>query len=165
MLALDYRVGTREQRRGYVEAERLGGREIDHQLVLGWRLHRQVGRLLALEDAVDVAGRAAVLVDEIRSVGRKPTGLDEVAERIDRRQPVAFCNRRDLAGFLAPSALAVTIRPPLPARPVLGADRFHQSGNAQNAHHPFLLRKRNSSVMESISKPAARSQRPDRWAG
>ena len=32
------------------------------QLVLGRRLHRQVGRLLALEDAVDVAGRAPVLV-------------------------------------------------------------------------------------------------------
>ena len=33
---------------GTVEAERLGGLEVDHQLVLGWRLHRQVGRLLAL---------------------------------------------------------------------------------------------------------------------
>ena len=42
---------------GTVEAERLGGLEVDHQLVLGRRLHRQVGRLLALEDAVDVAGR------------------------------------------------------------------------------------------------------------
>ena len=29
------------------------------QLELGRRLHRQVGRLLALEDAVDVAGRRA----------------------------------------------------------------------------------------------------------
>jgi hypothetical protein len=44
---------------GTVEAERLGGLEVDHQLVLGRRLHRQVGRLLALEDAIDVAGRAA----------------------------------------------------------------------------------------------------------
>ena len=40
---------------GTVEAERLGGLEIDDQLVLGRRLHRQVGGLLALEDAIDIA--------------------------------------------------------------------------------------------------------------
>ena len=39
---------------GTVEAERLGGPEVDHQFVLGRRLHRQIGRLLALEDAVDI---------------------------------------------------------------------------------------------------------------
>ena len=48
---------------GIVKAERLGGLEVDHQLVLGRRLHRQVGRLLALEDAIDVAGGASELVD------------------------------------------------------------------------------------------------------
>jgi len=51
-----------------VEAERLGGLEIDHQLVLGRRLHRQVGRLLAFENAVDIAGRAPVRVDRIRTI-------------------------------------------------------------------------------------------------
>src|SRR3954452_1093861 len=42
----------------------LAGLEVNRQLVLSRRLHRQVGRLLALEDAVNVAGRAAMLVDE-----------------------------------------------------------------------------------------------------
>ena len=64
---------------GTVEAERLGGLEIDHQFVLGRRLHRQVGGLLALEDAVDVAGRAPVLVDVIGPVGNQAAGGDEVA--------------------------------------------------------------------------------------
>jgi hypothetical protein len=32
-------------------------RQIDHQFVLRLRLHRQVGRLLPLEDAIDVAER------------------------------------------------------------------------------------------------------------
>ena len=53
---------------GTVDAERLGGLEVDDKLVLGRRLHRQVGGLLALEDAVDIAGRAPVLVDEIRPI-------------------------------------------------------------------------------------------------
>ena len=57
------------------EAERLGGLEIDRKLVLGRRLHRQVGRLLALEDTIDVAGRAAKLVDEIRSIRDQSASL------------------------------------------------------------------------------------------
>src|SRR5262252_7423462 len=42
--------GTRD-----FDAERLSSLEVDHQLVFGRRLYRQVGRLLAFEDAVDVA--------------------------------------------------------------------------------------------------------------
>jgi hypothetical protein len=34
-----------------------------------WRLHRQVGWLLALQDAIDITSRAPVLVDEIRPIG------------------------------------------------------------------------------------------------
>jgi hypothetical protein len=32
-------------------------------------LHRQLGRFLALEDAINVSGRALVLIDRIRPVG------------------------------------------------------------------------------------------------
>ena len=81
--------------RRHVEAERLGGLEVDHQLVLGRRLHRQVGRLLALEDAVDVAGRAPVLVDEIRPIGDQAAGGDEEAIGVDRGQFVPGRKRDD----------------------------------------------------------------------
>ena len=66
-----------------------------HQLVLGRRLHRQVGRLLALEDAIDVAGRAPVLVDEIRPVGDQAAGGDEGTIEVDRRQSVPGRQRDD----------------------------------------------------------------------
>ena len=72
----------------HVEAERLGGLEIDHQFVLGRRLHRQVGGLLALEDAIDVAGRAAVLVDDIRPIGDQAAVGDVESSGVDRGQ---FC--------------------------------------------------------------------------
>ena len=52
--------------RRHVEAERLGGLEVDDQLEFGRLLDRQVGRLLALENA---AGVDASLLVRIRDVG------------------------------------------------------------------------------------------------
>ena len=51
-LSLDHVVGTGEERRRNGQSKRLGGLEIEHQLVLGRRLYGQVGGLLAFEDAI-----------------------------------------------------------------------------------------------------------------
>ena len=71
-----------------VEAERLGGLEVDDQLVLCRRLHRQVSRLLALEDAVDVASRAPELVGEIGPVGDQAADGGVEAAGVDAGQLV-----------------------------------------------------------------------------
>ena len=42
--------------------------EIDGEFKFGWRLHRQVGRFLALEDAIDVARRAMVAIDDVGAI-------------------------------------------------------------------------------------------------
>jgi hypothetical protein len=47
----------------------LGGLEIDHQLVLGWCLYRQVSGFLTFKDAIDGAGGAPVLFDNVVPIG------------------------------------------------------------------------------------------------
>ena len=47
------------------EAEPVRGLEVDHQLVLARRLHRNVARLGALENAVDIGGGAPEYVDGV----------------------------------------------------------------------------------------------------
>ena len=58
--------GAIEQRWLHCDAERLGGLEVDHQLILG-----RIGRLLAFEDAIDVAGRAPVQIGDIDTTGQE----------------------------------------------------------------------------------------------
>src|SRR5215470_493897 len=50
--SFDHLVGAGEQSGRHLEAKRPRGLEVDHQLILGRSLHRQVGRLLAFEDAI-----------------------------------------------------------------------------------------------------------------
>src|ERR1700739_3138841 len=57
----DHLIGSRKQFVWDGESERLGGLEIDDQLKLRRHLHGEIGRLLSLEDAVDISCRQAKL--------------------------------------------------------------------------------------------------------
>jgi hypothetical protein len=91
--SFDHLVGAREQGIGHGYAKRLGSVEINDEFVLGRRLHGQFGGLLALEDAIDVPGRAAALVDEIRPVGNQAARIGEATLVVDGGQLVAGCER------------------------------------------------------------------------
>jgi hypothetical protein len=82
----DHLVGASEQRWRHVEPERPGGLEVDDEFVLGRRLHRQVGRLLAPKDAIDVTCREPGLLDLINAVGYEPAGGYEETKGINRGQ-------------------------------------------------------------------------------
>ena len=81
----DHLVGTTEHRRRYHQTECLRGLEIDHKLILSRGLHRKVGRLLALEDAIDIASRPPELVNVVSPIGDQTARGDEEALEVDRR--------------------------------------------------------------------------------
>jgi hypothetical protein len=55
------------------ETERLGGLQIDDQLVLRRRLHREIAPLLSLENAIDIARRTLIQIDSVGAIGHQAT--------------------------------------------------------------------------------------------
>src|SRR5262245_55677656 len=84
----DHLISTAEQRLRDGNAEPLGGLEVDDKLVFGRRLHRQVSRLLALEDAINVLSCSAVGVNRIRAIGHQAAACGEDTKEINRGQTV-----------------------------------------------------------------------------
>ena len=65
---------------------------ITSSYLVGFWIGRSAG--FALEDAIDIAGREAKLLDVIGTVGDQVAGGGEVAFIVDRGQPVP-CRKRD----------------------------------------------------------------------
>src|SRR5215510_3872665 len=94
--SLDHLVGARKQRWRQLEAERLAGLEIDRQLDPGRELDRQIARLSALENPVDVAGRMPIALSLVDTVRCEQARLDIFSVSGDGRQPRGECEPRNL---------------------------------------------------------------------
>ena len=83
---LDHLVGERLDRVGHLDAERLGGRKIDHEIEPGRLLDREVGRLRPAQNLVDIVGGAAEQVRKVGSIGHQTFRFDQFPTDVNRRQ-------------------------------------------------------------------------------
>src|SRR5205085_11285912 len=82
----DHLVGAAEQCHWHIEAECLRSLEIDEQLILCRRLHRQLAGSSAFEDAVDVVCRRTKLLRVIGAIGDQAAEVCEFPLVINRRK-------------------------------------------------------------------------------
>src|SRR5947209_3088596 len=74
--SFDHLVGLREDGRRYGKAKHFGSLEVDDQIELRGLFHGQASRLGALEDLVDVAHGATVLLRVPRTIEHEESLLD-----------------------------------------------------------------------------------------
>jgi hypothetical protein len=82
--SFDHLVGGGEQLRMEFEAERLGGTKVDHEFESGGLHHRQVGRLLALENPPYVETGLAEGSGYAAAVRHQATGVGVLARCVHR---------------------------------------------------------------------------------
>src|SRR6516162_6111803 len=94
-VSFDHLVGDREQLVWNLDAERLSGLEVNHQLELGRLLDRQIGRLRTSKYLVYEAYCAPIQITKRSPIRHQPPSLGKLPQPINRGQAVIstkFCN-------------------------------------------------------------------------
>src|SRR6266849_6619059 len=84
--SLNHLIRPLEERRRDGEAEGLGGLQVDHQLVVGRLLDREIAWLRSLEDLVDVERESTVILAPVGAIGHEAAALRKRPEHGDRRK-------------------------------------------------------------------------------
>src|SRR5690349_11420654 len=92
----DHLVGDGEYARRDSETERLSRREVDDELEFTRPQHRQIGRLLALENPADEYSILAKRIQPSGTIADQPTGRDRLAPLINCGNRIAACQSDDL---------------------------------------------------------------------
>jgi hypothetical protein len=67
-------ISAQHYRWGYCETECLGGLAVHDHLELGRKLHREIARLIAAQDAIDIGGGATKVVYRVGLLGEQTAG-------------------------------------------------------------------------------------------
>jgi hypothetical protein len=73
---IDHLVGVGDERRRHVEAQRLGGLEVDRQLELGRKLNWKISRFFTSQDAIDIRRGSSIHIDRVNAVGHQAATRD-----------------------------------------------------------------------------------------
>ena len=78
----DHLVGAKQDRLWHRKAERLGGLAVHDHLVFRRKLYREIARLRAAQDAIDIRGGATNDVYRVGSVGEQTAVSDKLIEHV-----------------------------------------------------------------------------------
>src|SRR5258706_5806909 len=79
-------VGAQQCRLRHLDSERLGGLQVDADLILRRNLHRDLGRAASLQDLIDERSGTSVALFLREAVAREPAGVCAFARGMERRQ-------------------------------------------------------------------------------
>src|SRR6516225_704400 len=94
--SLDHFVSAQQNRWGYGKTERRGGLAVDDHFELGRKLHREIARFIAAQNAIHIGGGATVGLYPVGCVGEQAAVSDKLRLPIDRRYVVSGRRRYDL---------------------------------------------------------------------
>src|ERR1700730_16759630 len=94
--SFDHLVGARRERWRHVEAERLGGLEVDYELEFRGLINRQLCWFLTIENAPDVEPGSAISICNVVAIAHQPTLSTEFAVKVHGRDRVSRCEGDNL---------------------------------------------------------------------
>jgi hypothetical protein len=88
-LLFDDLVGSREQRGRHGQAKSLRCLQVYDEFVFAWSLHRQIGRFLAFQYAINVSSGPSILIIKIRPIRNQPAGDNKRPLNLHRGEFIA----------------------------------------------------------------------------